>query len=87
MRAGVGDGFCIFLKSEFFCTEIAQIGQCTFSEVLESTVSAIFLELRPMVHSSNTQKFKSSLFLFHNSLRFVELCSFYFLNTLWNTEN
>ena len=30
---------------------------------------------------------KASFFLFHNLLSFVELCSFYFLNTLWNTEN
>jgi len=32
-------------------------------------------------------KIRVSYNLFHNPLRFVELCSFYFLNTLWNRED
>jgi len=63
---------------------IKQLTEAVLEAEIESHLST---EINNRKNGKSSKTMKSSLFLFHNPLRFVELCSFYFLNTLWNTEN
>ena len=56
--------------------------------VLEAEIeSHLSTEINNRKNGKSSYNLTAHFFLFHNPLRFVELCNFYFLNTLWNTKN